>query len=50
MSQTLAIVNVKSGEFYEGKRHIVYYLPVAERILCLSSGFSRNTDSARFNI
>ena len=33
-----------------GKGDVVYYLPVAERILCLISGFSRNTNSARFNI
>ncbi len=32
----------------KGKRDVVYYLPVAERILCLISGFSRKTDSAGF--
>jgi len=31
-----------------GKPDVVYSLPVAERILCLISGFSRKTDSARF--
>jgi hypothetical protein len=30
------------------KRYVAYYLPVAERILCLISGFSRKTHSARF--
>jgi hypothetical protein len=33
-----------------GKGDVVYYLPVAERILCLIYGFFRKTDSARFNI
>jgi hypothetical protein len=33
-----------------GKGDVAYYLPIAERILCLISGFSRNADSARFNI
>jgi hypothetical protein len=32
------------------KGDIVYYLPVALRILCLISGFSSNTDSARFKV
>ena len=32
------------------KWYVVYYLPIAERILCLIFGFSRKTDSARFNI
>jgi hypothetical protein len=30
-----------------GKPDGVYYLPIAERILCLIFGFYRNTDSAR---
>ena len=32
------------------KVDLVIYLPIYERILCLISGFSRYTDSARFNI
>jgi hypothetical protein len=39
-----------SKEIKRGKRYVIYSLPIAERILCLISGFSRNTDSARFNI
>jgi len=34
----------------KGKGYVVYSLPIAERIICLISGFSRKTDSARFNI
>jgi len=30
------------------KKYVAHYLPVAERILCLISGFSRKTDSAPF--
>ena len=32
------------------KADLVTYLPIYEKILCLISGFSRKTDSARFNI
>jgi len=34
----------------KAKWDVVYSVPVAERILCLIYGFSRKTDSARFNI
>jgi hypothetical protein len=30
------------------KKYVAYYLPVGERNLCLISGFSRKTYSARF--
>jgi hypothetical protein len=40
---------VNSGKG-DGKGDVAYYLPIYERILCLISGFSRKTDSARFNI
>ena len=39
-----------SKEIKRRKWYVIYSLPVAERILCLMSGFPRNTDSARFNL